>query len=139
LRVKTASAGVIAVLTLALTACGGDDGETTEVAEATVTPEAAIGEIALVRQGLDQALAQYREDDAAGAADTVDETYLQHFELVEGPLEEADAELNEELEEQIREELTSEIESGAAMSEVEALVTEIDSGLDEAKAALEAA
>ena len=70
---------------------------------------------------------------AAAAAD------LEHFELVEGPLEEADEELNEELEVQIREELRAEIEAGAPAGEVEKLVDQINRGLDEAETALEKA
>ena len=67
------------------------------------------------------------------AAETVNETYLQHFELVEGPLEEVDEELNEELEEQIREELVDEIEAGAPVADVDDLIAEIETGLDEAE------
>jgi len=126
---------LLATSTLALAACGGDE-ETSEESEAAVTPEAAIEEIAAVRAGLDQALAEYTGGDAETAAEIVEETYLQHFELVEGPLEEADAELNEQLEDEIREELVDEIESSAAVAEVKGLIAEIESGLDEAEAAL---
>jgi hypothetical protein len=129
---------LLASSALALTACGGDD-ETSEESEAAVTPEVAIEEIAAVRAGLDQALAEYTGGDAETAAEIVEETYLQHFELVEGPLEEADAELNEELEDEIREELVDEIESNASVAEVKDLVAQIESGLDEAEAALNGA
>jgi hypothetical protein len=123
---------------LALAACG-DEEETSEEAEAAVTPEAAIDEIAAVRAGLDDAAKTYAGGDADAAAEIVNETYLQHFELVEGPLEEADEELNEELEEQIREELVAEIESAAPKADVDELVAEIESGLEEAEAALSGA
>ena len=126
---------LLATLALGLAACG-DDEESGESSEASVTPEAAIGEIAEVRAGLEDAVSAYAGGDAAAAAETVNETYLQHFELVEGPLEEADEELNEELEEQIREELVAEIESGAPQKDVEGLVSEIDKGLDEAEEVL---
>jgi hypothetical protein len=124
----------------ALIACG-DDSESEEPAEAeaSVTPEQGIDEIAAVRAGLDDALTTYRDGDATAAADAVSETYLQHFELVEVPLEEADHELNEELEEQIREELVGEMEAEAPASRVEKLVDQIDGGLDEAEKALESA
>ena len=126
---------LLATSALALTACGGDD-ETSEESEAAVTPEAAIEEIAAVRAGLDQALAEYTGGDAETAAEIVEETYLQHFELVEGPLEEADAELNEQLEDEIREELVDQLESSASVAEIKDLIAEIESGLDEAEAAL---
>jgi SMC interacting uncharacterized protein involved in chromosome segregation len=135
---KTTTIMILAALALALAACG-DDEDSGEAAESSVTPETAIEEIGAVRTGLDDAIASYADGDAATAADTVNETYLEHFELVEVPLEEADEELNEELEEQIREELVAEIESEAPRRNVEDLVAEIGNGLDEAEAALTAA
>jgi hypothetical protein len=128
-----APAAVIAAT--ALVACGDDDSES-EPVEPAVTPEQAIEEIGAVRTGLGGALVSYEDGDAATAADAVNETYLQHFELVEGPLEEADEELNEELEEQIREELVAEIEAEAPAKRVAGLVDEIGRGLDEAETAL---
>ena len=56
--------------------------------------------------------------------------------LVEGPLEEADAELNEHLEELIREELRNAITGGAPVPEVKKLVAEANDGLDEARTVL---
>ena len=122
---------------LALAACGDDEGG--EETETTVTPQIAIEEIGDVRAGLNQALAEYTGGDAETAAEIVEETYLQHFELVEGPLEEADAELNEELEDEIREELVDQIESSASVAEVKELISQIETGLDEAEAALNGA
>lgn len=130
---------LVTLAATALIACGDDSESEDAETEATATPEQAIEEIAAVRSGLDDALATYEDGDSAAAADTVNETYLQHFELVEGPLEEVDAELNEELEESIREELVAEIEAEAPAKDVEALVDEIDSGLDDAETALEGA
>ena len=125
---------LFAIAALAFAACGDD--ENGEESEAAATPEVAIEEIAAVRAGLDEAAAASADGDAEAAAETVNETYLQHFEIVEGPLEEVDEELNEELEEQIREELVAEIESGAPAKEVDALIAEIEAGLDEAEKAL---
>jgi hypothetical protein len=137
---STAAAALTTLAATALIACG-DDSESDEAAEpeASVTPQQAIDEIGAVRTGLDDALTTYEDGDAAAAADAVSETYLQHFELVEVPLEEADEELNEELEESIREELVAEIESEAPAKQVQRLVDEINSGLDEAEKALEGA
>jgi hypothetical protein len=124
-----------------------DSGATTEEAEAegsesqegeehAATPAQAIAEIGVVRTLLAQSLAAYRAGDAEGADTLTGDAYLEHFELVEGPLEERDEHLNEELEEQIREELRSMIKAGAPAAEVAALVKEINSGLDRAEKAL---
>lgn len=134
---KKTTTVLLASSALALAACGDDDGG--EETEAAATPQTAIEEIAAVRAGLDQALAEYTGGDADTAAETVEETYLQHFELVEGPLEEVDAELNEELEEEIREELVERMESGAAAAEVKDLIADIESGLKEAETQLQEA
>jgi len=66
----------------------------------------------------------------------VSTAYLEHFELVEGPLGEADEELNEHLEELIREELRGAISDGATVAEVKKLVAEANDGLDEARTVL---
>jgi hypothetical protein len=123
----------------AIAGCGGDSGsEPAEEAEATLTPPEAISEIDAVRAGLGQGLAAYRTGDAEAADQAVGDAYLEHFELVEGPLGKADPELNEELEELIREELRDEIVAGAPVKEVEALVDEANAGLDQAERALRA-
>lgn len=124
-------------LALAWAGCGDDEGGAE--AEAPATTEEAIAQIAEVRSGLDEAMATYAEGDAAAAADTVSETYLQHFEIVEGPLEEVDEELNEDLENRIREELVGEIEAGASDAQVTKLVAGIQADLDQAEKALEGA
>ena len=126
---------LFATSALALSACGGDD-ETSEESEASVTPETAIQEIGTVRAGLEDAEATYEGGKVEEAATAVEDVYLEHFELVEGPLEEVDEELNEELEDQIREELVERMESNATVAEVKALIAEIEAGLDEADAAL---
>lgn len=126
----------VATAALGVAGCGEDSGEE-EVA--TVSSEQAITEIAAVRSGLDDSLAAYRNDDAESAEQLAGDAYLEHFELVEGPLEEADAELNEELEELIREELRAAIVDGEPVADVQDLVEEADAGLDEAEQILEQA
>ena len=54
-------------------------------------------------RGADRALATYKSGDTKAAEDQVAEAYLQHFEDVEGPLEDKDAELKEKLEDAISE------------------------------------
>jgi hypothetical protein len=134
--------GVAAAVAAGLfaTGCGSSDGGTDSATEAreeaSATPEKAIQEIAAVRRGLSQAMRTYRAGDKAKAGDQVGDTYLQHFELVEGPLGNADAALKENLEDGIREELRGKIRAGASQAEVDKLFAEIDAELDQAEAAL---
>ena len=118
----------------ALAACGNDE-EEKPAAEAKATPQEAITEIAAVRTALDEAVKQVQAGDKAAAGETVSEAYLQHFEKVEGPLEERDHELNEELEDNIREGLRDKIETGSA-ADVKAYVVEINNDLATAEAKL---
>jgi DNA anti-recombination protein RmuC len=131
-------------LTMALTGlalvagCGDNDASTTEEEhEAAATPQTALVEIGRVRAGLAGGLAAYREGDAEKADQLVGDAYLEHFELVEGPLEERDEELNEELEELIRTEIREEIKEAAKVSRIAAMVAEANRELDEAERALE--
>jgi hypothetical protein len=132
----------LAVLSVGLLAAGcGDDSDDTDAAaeeaeEAALTPDQAIAEIAVVRRLIDDGLAAYEDGDAAAAEEAVTDAYLEHFELVEPPLEEADDELNEELEVLIRETLTGAIAAGEPVGDVEKLVDQAHSELDEAEAAL---
>ena len=118
-----------------LAGCGGD-GEREADAEKPVSASAAISEIAAVRSGLDEALSTYESGDAEQADKQVGDAYLEHFELVEGPLEEVDAELNEKLEDSIREELREKMQADAPQTEVAKLVSDIKADLDTAEAAL---
>jgi hypothetical protein len=128
-----------AVAGLALVAGCGDDSSSNakEEHEAAATPQQAVAEIGQVRQGLAAGLAAYQQGNAEKADQLVGDAYLEHFELVEGPLEQRDEELNKELEELIREEIRQEIKDGAKASEVAALVEEANRELDEAERALE--
>jgi len=120
---------------VALSACGDDEKSSETEAEAKASPQQAITEIGAVRTALGQAVDQVKAGDKAAADSTVSEAYLQHFEKVEGPLEERDHELNEKLEDSIREELRDTIKTGSA-TEVEALVEEIEGDLTTAEAKL---
>lgn len=121
---------------LALAACGDSD-SSTSAEEVTVTPAVASNEIDQVEQGLAKAEAAYKRGDADQAEELASTAYLEHFELVEGPLEEADEELNESLEELIREELRTAITDGAPVSEVQGLIDEANAGLREAQKVLQ--
>lgn len=125
------AAGLLAV------GCGDGDssGEKAE-AEAAATPQQAIAEIGRVRAGLTAGLAAYAEGDAEKAEQLVGDAYLEHFELVEAPLEERDEELNEELEELISIEIRQEMKQGASRVEVEKLVNEAERELTSAEKVL---
>jgi hypothetical protein len=101
--------------------------------EEEATPAQALAEIATIRALLDDAVAQYASGDHSGAADAVGDIYLEHFELVEGPLGDVNHDLMEEIEEKLSTDLRTSMEDGAEQSEVDGLVSEIKSGLDQAE------
>jgi hypothetical protein len=124
---------------LALAAgCGDSDSSTTakEEAEASASPQRAIQEIARVRIGLAAGLAAYHRGNPEKAEELVGNAYLEHFEVVEHPLEERDEELNEELEELISTEIRQEIKNGEEAARVEELIAEANRELDQAEKAL---
>ena len=90
----TLAASLAAVALLA--GCGDGDSSSTEKEEheAAVTPQKAIAEIAAVRTGLAAGLAAYEAGQGGESrASSSGDAYLQHFELVEVPLEQRDEEL----------------------------------------------
>jgi hypothetical protein len=134
LKVRLALFTSLLSLSALAVACGSD--EKSEAEEHASTPAQAIERIANVRTGLDEAVAEYRAGDKKKADEIVGDTYLEQFEHVEGPLEKKNAELNEELEDGIREELREKIKSGASTQEVETLVADLKTKLDQAENAL---
>src|SRR3954454_7725655 len=140
MSLRTVAVALTFASSLALAACGSDEKtaaqstqstESAESAEAeeNATPAEAREEIGEVRAALDTAVASLKEGDAKAAEDAVSEGYLQHFEKVEGPLEEADAELNEKLEDGIREELRAKIRDGGSVAEVTRMVSDLKADL----------
>lgn len=118
--------------------CGSsDDKKSDEAEEHASTPAQALVELGKVRSGLATALVTYKAGDKAEADKQVGDAYLEHFELVEGPLEQVDHELNEELEDGIREELRGQMQAGAPAAKVEQLVEQLDGKLEEAAGALQ--
>lgn len=107
--------------------------EEEEAEEEESTPAQALAEIATIRTLLDDAVAQYASGDHTGAADAVGDIYLDHYEHVEGPLGDVNHDLMEEIEEKLSTDLRTSMEDGAEQSEIEALVSEIKSGLDQAE------
>jgi SMC interacting uncharacterized protein involved in chromosome segregation len=135
MSIRQLAVALALVSSLVVTACGSDEENASqaESAEEQATPAQARAEIGEVRAALDTALASLKEGDAKAAENAVSEGYLQHFEKVEGPLEQVDAELNEELEDTIREELRDKIRSGGSVDEVTKMVAEIKADLDTAE------
>jgi predicted lipid-binding transport protein (Tim44 family) len=127
---------VLALLALTLVGlgagCGSDDAD-----EADVTPAAAAAEIDTIKSMLDDALSKYEDGDAKAAEELVGDAYLEHFEEVEHPLEEADEELMEDLEHTISTEIREQIKDGAPAAEVAQLIAATKADLDRAKAALQ--
>jgi|SRR3954453_12786347 hypothetical protein len=116
-------------------ACGDSSSSSSEEAPpaSAATARREVGE---TREGVQAALATYKQGDHAAADDQVSEAYLQHFEEVEGPLESRDHELNEDLEHAIRDDLRKQMKSGAPAAEVERSVQDILADLDKAEALL---
>jgi DNA anti-recombination protein RmuC len=117
---------------LFLAACGSDDDESKEAAEAKVTPAQAVSEIGQTRAALEASMVALKAGDRQKAEDTVAEGYLQHYEKVEGPLEKVDPELKEQIEDTINEEIRDKIKAGGSVAEIRKLVDETKSNLDKA-------
>jgi hypothetical protein len=131
---RLAAAAITVAASLSFAACGDDKEPSVEAH--TATPAQARAEAGTVRDQLATALETYRGGDEAAAADQVETAYLEHFELVEGPLEEKDAELNEKLEHAIREDLVAAMKDGKPATEVSSMVEQIDQDLATAETAL---
>lgn len=138
-RFATSMAMAASLAAVALFAGCGDSGSSSSTEESeheAATPAKAIAEIGRVRLGLAAGLAAYKQGNAEKADELIGNAYLEHFELVEGPLGESNEELNEELEDLIREELRNEVQAGADVAEVEALISEANQQLNKAEKAL---
>ena len=130
---------------LVVAGCGSDS-DSTSAGDTTVsttteesdeedesTPAQALAEIATIRALLDDAVAQYASGDHSAAADAVGDIYLEHYEHVEGPLGDVNHDLMEEIEEKLSSDLRTSMKDGAEQSEIDALVSDIKSGLDQAE------
>lgn len=103
---------------------------------AGTSPAASVNlgaEVDATIAGLETALTKYRAGDTQGALDAIAETYENHFELVEHPLEEIDHDFMEELEELIAVKTRAVIQEGRPVADLEALVAEAKTGLAKAR------
>jgi hypothetical protein len=116
---------------LAVVACGEDKKAT--AGDPPSGAAKAIAEIGPTRTALDQGLAAFKAGDKARAQELVSEGYVEHFEAVEGPLEQVDHDLKEKLEETIAMGIRDKIRHGAPAAEVEALVGQAKADLTTAE------
>jgi hypothetical protein len=93
----------------------------------------AIAEIGETRTALDHGLEAFKAGDKARAQELVSEGYVEHFEEVEGPLEQVDHGLKEKLEQTIAMGIRDKIKQGAPVREVEALVGQAKADLTTAE------
>lgn len=93
-------------------------------------PIAIINEI---RTLITQANNQYAAQDFVGAEASVQAAYLDHYEFLEGPLAALDPELMEATEILIRETLIGAIQDRAPLTEVQNLINNVNTNLDQAE------
>ena len=93
-------------------------------------PIAIINEI---RTLITQANNQYAAQDFVGAEATVQTAYLDHYEFLEGPLAALDPELMEATEILIRETLIGAIQDRAPLTEIQNLINNVNTNLDQAE------
>lgn len=104
-----------------------------EAATAESDSRAPIAIINEIRTLLTQANNQYAAQDFVGAEASVQTAYLDHYEFLEGPLAALDPELMEATEILIRETLIGAIQDRAPLSEVQSLMNNITTNLDQAE------
>jgi hypothetical protein len=93
-------------------------------------PIAIINEI---RTLITQANNQYAAQDFVGAEASVQTAYLDHYEFLEGPLAALDPELMEATEILIRETLIGAIQDRAPLTDVQNLINNVNTNLDQAE------
>jgi hypothetical protein len=131
MKLRSAALTVALSSGFALAACGSDEKSSQATAEQD-TPAVALAEIPAVKAGLARAATEFKGGDAKAAEETVSNTYVDHFEKVEGPLEKVDHALKEELEEGISTDLRKEITGGAPAAQVSKHIDQLKADLDTA-------
>ena len=135
---------VLGALAVGVTGCGGSDADSSDevttaeedkvtTAEESGSAAEALEQVKAIPPLLDEAVTTYKAGDHGAAADAVGDVYLEHYEDVEGPLGERNHDLMEEIEEQISTELRQAMESGKPDAEVDSLVAEIKTNLEQAE------
>lgn len=126
---RNALIALLALSTLAASACGGSE-------EEPLSPGRARGYFDTIDRLLDRVVSEHEQGDAEAAAELVGEAYLENYEHLEHDLQEVDAELNEEIEGLLGPGFRRAIQEGMTQGELEARVTEIRELLGRARAAL---
>lgn len=106
------------------------ESEAATAESASREPIAIINEI---RTLMTQANNQYAAQDFVGAEASVQTAYLDHYEFLEGPLAALDPELMEATEILIRETLIGAIQDRAPLTEVQSLINNVNTNLDQAE------
>jgi hypothetical protein len=86
-----------------------------------------------IRTLITQANNQYAAQDFVGAEASVQTAYLDHYEFLEGPLAALDPELMEATEILIRETLIGAIQDRAPLTEIQTLINNVNTNLDQAE------
>jgi type IV pilus biogenesis protein CpaD/CtpE len=120
---------LVVTSSIALAACGSDEQSAGPAKERTTRAQ-AVTEIGRVRASLDEAVAAVKAGDAKRADEILADGYVEHFEHVEGPLEEVDRELNAELEATLSHGIRDKVKAGASAAEVRRLVDEAKANLN---------
>ncbi len=104
-----------------------------DAATAESDSRAPIAIINEIRTLITQANNQYAAQDFVGAEASVQTAYLDHYEFLEGPLAALDPELMEATEILIRETLIGAIQDRAPLTEVQNLINNVNTNLDQAE------
>ena len=86
-----------------------------------------------IRTLMTQANNQYAAQDFVGAEASAQTAYLDHYEFLEGPLAALDPELMEATEILIRETLIGAIQDRAPLTEIQSLINNVNTNLDQAE------
>ncbi len=127
---------VLGVFVVGVAGCGGTDsgsGDAAATEEESSSASEALEQVQAIPALLDDAVTTYNAGDQQAASDAVGDVYLEHYEDVEGPLGERNHDLMEEIEEQISTDLRTAMEDGKSDSEIDSLVAEIKTNLEQAE------
>lgn len=86
-----------------------------------------------IRSLLNQTIIEYQNKNFSGASALTEEAYLENYEFLEAPLAEQNETLMEETEVMLREQLRDQVKGEDPDADVEKLVTQINSNLDQAE------
>jgi hypothetical protein len=142
-------AGLV-VLAMAMAACSSAGSSPSAAAPSSAPTTAAssgtaaapsgslngAAEVDAVIAGLNKANDLYKAGQVQQAMDEIAETYEEHFELIEGPLEARDNDLKEDLEQTIASEIRAQMQANKPAADVDTLIKATIVKLQTAKALL---